>query len=76
MPKYSVMTFFWRSSTHSAKLGQMHTAVAIMAADNHVPQLSEEAEDNVWQIIAEIHILLFLKRGGAHKSPPAYATDY
>ena len=32
-----------------------------MAAENHVPQLSEGwLEDDFWQIIAEIDILLFL----------------
>ena len=41
VPKYTVMTFFWRSSVHSAKFGQMQAAVTIMAADNHVPQFPE-----------------------------------
>ena len=36
-----VVAFIWRSSVHSAKFGQMHAAVTMMAADNHIPQFSE-----------------------------------
>ena len=62
--------FFWRLSVHSAKFGPMHAAVETMAADNHVPQFPEERkrEDNFWEIIAEIYILMFL-RDRAHRSP-------
>ena len=44
MPKHTVMTFlfFRRSTVHGPKFGQMHAAVTIMAADNHVPQFPEE----------------------------------
>ena len=44
-----------------------------MAADNHVPQYSEGGEDNFWQVIAETHILLFLK-GARAQEPPPHAT--
>ena len=41
MPKYTgQIFFFWRSNVHSAKHGQMHAAVTIMAANNHVPQFA------------------------------------
>ena len=46
MPKYPVMTFFWTWSMHSAKFGQMHAAVTIMVADNHLTQFSEGASIN------------------------------
>ena len=46
-----------------------------MAADNHVPQFSERGrEDDFGQIITEMDILLFLRRGRKHRSTPAYAT--
>ena len=52
----------WRLSAHSAKFKQMHAAVAIMAADIHVPQYPEGGhEADFWQTIAEINILLFLR---------------
>ena len=38
MPKGTVMTMFWRSRILSAKFGQIHVAVTIITADNHVPQ--------------------------------------
>ena len=63
---------FWISSIHSAKFGQKHAAVTITAASNHIPQFPERRrEDNFWQIIAEMNILLFLK-GARHarRSPP------
>ena len=41
MPKYTTMTFFWISTVHSAKFVQMHAAVTITAADNHVPEFPE-----------------------------------
>ena len=44
MPKFAVMTFFWTWSVHSAKFGQMHAAVTIMVADNHLTQFSEGGE--------------------------------
>ena len=60
MPKYTVMDI----KCSRAKYGQMHAAVITMTADNHVPQFSEgQHEDNCLQIIAEIHILLFLRKG-------------
>ena len=64
--------FFWISSVHRAKYGQMHAAVTIVAADNYAPPESRR-EDKFRQIIAEMYILLFLRRH-AHRSPPAYAT--
>ena len=39
-----------------SKFGQMHAAVTIMAAENHVPRFPEEGENNFWQIIAEVYI--------------------
>ena len=41
MPKDTAMILFWRSIIHSAKLGQMHAAIKIMADDNHVSQFSQ-----------------------------------
>ena len=37
----TVLTFFWRSSVHSAKFRQMHAVVTIMAAGNRVSQFPE-----------------------------------
>ena len=51
---------FCRSTVHSAKFGQIHAAVTIMAADDHVPQFPEESARTIfWPIIAEIDVLLF-----------------
>ena len=48
----------------------MHAAIAIMAAEDYIPQIPEgRSEDNFWQMIVETDILLFL-RGPAHRSPP------
>ena len=53
----------------------MHAAVAIMAADSHVPRFLTGSEDNFWQVIAEINILLFLREGTRTETLPAYVTD-
>ena len=53
---------FLRSCVHNAKYGQMHAAATIMAVDSQVLQFPEGGrEDDFWQIIAKIYILLFLR---------------
>ena len=62
------MTFFLTSIDQSAKICQIHISVTIMAADNHVQNFLRECEDDIWQIIAETDISLFL-RGRRFRTP-------
>ena len=68
---YGSDLIFWRSTVYNTKFGQMYAAVTIMVVENYVLQFLEGAgrKNDFWQIIAEIHILVFPRRRASIEPP-------